>query len=49
MTDLQAIPSVDVDGWGEAVSKILNHYAAFGDRLPNEFATALDAPESSLS
>ena len=48
-SDLQAITSVDVDGWREAVPQIRDHYAAFGDRLPNELATALDALESSLS
>jgi phosphoenolpyruvate carboxykinase (GTP) len=47
--DLQAITSVDVDGWREAVPQIRDHYAAFGDRLPNELAIALDALESSLS
>ena len=47
--DLQAITSVDVDGWREAVPQIRDHYAAFGDRLPNELATSLDALESSLS
>ena len=47
--DLQAITSVDVDGWREAVPQIRDHYAAFGDRLPNELATALDALENSLS
>ena len=47
--DLQAITSVDVDGWREAVPQIRDHYAAFGDRLPNELATALDALESSLA
>jgi phosphoenolpyruvate carboxykinase (GTP) len=46
--DLQAITSVDVDGWREAVPQIRDHYAAFGDRLPNELATALEALESSL-
>ena len=46
--DLQAITSVDVDGWREAVPQIRDHYAAFGDRLPNELATALDALEGSL-
>ena len=46
--DLQAITSVDVDGWREAVPQIRDHYAAFGDRLPSEPATALDALESSL-
>ena len=47
--DLQAITSVDVDGWREAVPQIRDHYAAFGDRLPNELATALDSLESSLN
>jgi len=47
--DLKAITSVDVDGWREAVPQIRDHYAAFGDRLPNELATALDALESSLN
>ena len=47
--DLQAITSVDVDGWREAVPQIRDHYAAFGDRLPSELAKALDALESSLS
>ena len=47
--DLQAITSVDVDGWREAVPQIRDHYAAFGDRLPSELATALDALESSLN
>jgi phosphoenolpyruvate carboxykinase (GTP) len=47
--DLQAITSVDVDGWREAVPQIRDHYAAFGDRLPTELATALVALESSLS
>ncbi len=45
----QAITSVDVAGWREAVPQIRDHYAAFGDRLPNELATALDALESSLN
>ena len=47
--DLQAITSVDVDGWREAVPQIRDHYAAFGDRLPSELATALEALESSLN
>ena len=47
--DLQAITSVDVEGWREAVPQIRDHYAAFGDRLPSELANALDALESSLS
>jgi phosphoenolpyruvate carboxykinase (GTP) len=48
-SDLQAITSVDVDGWREAVPQIRDHYATFGDQLPSELATALDALESSLN
>ena len=33
--DLEAITSVDVPGWREAVPQIRDHYAAFGDRLPS--------------
>ena len=46
--DLEAITSVDVPGWREAVPQIRDHYAAFGDRLPTELATALNELESSL-
>ena len=46
--DLQAITSVDVDGWRETIPQIRDHYAAFGNRVPNELASALDALESSL-
>ena len=48
-SEIVAITSVDFRGWGEAVPQIRDHYAAFGDRLPSELATALDALESSLS
>ena len=47
--DLEAITSVDVPGWREAVPQIRDHYAAFGDRLPNELATALNDLEGALS
>jgi len=47
--DLQATTSIDVDGWREAVPQIRDHYDAFGDRLLNELATALDVLESSLN
>ena len=45
---LQAITSVDVDGWLEAVLQIPYHSATFGDLLPSELTTALNALESSL-
>jgi phosphoenolpyruvate carboxykinase (GTP) len=47
-TGLAELLSVDNPGWLEAVPQICDHYAAFGDRLPSELATALDALESSL-
>ena len=47
--DLEAITSVDVPGWREAVPQIRDHYAAFGDRLPSELATALNELESALN
>ena len=47
-TDLTELLSVDNPGWLEAVPQIRDHFAAFGDRLPSELATALDALESSL-
>ncbi|MFM7950773.1 MAG: phosphoenolpyruvate carboxykinase (GTP), partial [Acidimicrobiaceae bacterium] len=32
--DLEAITSLDTDGWREAVPQIREHFAVFGDRLP---------------
>ena len=39
-------PEVELHG---DITQIRDHYAAFGDRLPNELATALDTLESSLN
>jgi hypothetical protein len=47
--DLEAITSVDDSGWREAVPHIRDRYAALGDRLLGELATALDALGSSLN
>ena len=47
--DLEAITSVDVPGWREAVPQIRDHFATFGDRLPSELTTALNELESSLN
>ena len=44
---LQAMTSVDVDGWLEAVLQIPYHSATC-DLLPSELTTALNALESSL-
>ena len=47
--DIKTISEVDHLGWCEAVPQIRDHYATFGDHLPSELATALDALENSLS
>ena len=48
-THLAELLSVDNPGWLEAVPQIRDHFATFGERLPSELSTALDALESSLS
>ena len=48
-THLAELLSVDNPGWLEAVPQIRDHFATFGDRLPSELTTALDALESSLN
>ena len=48
-TDLAELLSVDSPGWLEAVPQIRDHFATFGDRLPSELTTALNALESSLN
>ena len=48
-TDLTELLSVDNPGWLEAVPQIRDHFATFGDRLPTELTTALNALESSLT
>ena len=48
-TDLTELLSVDNPGWLEAVPQIRDHFATFGDRLPNELTTALNELESSLN
>ena len=47
--DLETILSVDVSGWREAVPQIREHYASFGDKLPNQLNAALDALDKSLA
>jgi len=48
-THLAELLSVDNPGWLEAVPQIRDHFATFGDRLPSELTTALNALESLLS
>jgi len=47
--DLDAILSVDVDGWKSAVPQIRDHFARFGDKLPAELSAQVDELESALS
>jgi phosphoenolpyruvate carboxykinase (GTP) len=47
--DLEAILSVDVEGWSAAIPQIREHYASFGDRLPDGLLKSLSELESSLS
>lgn len=46
--DLEAILSVDTEGWKRAIPQIREHFAQFGDRLPSELNTAVDQLEAAL-
>ena len=48
-TDLEAITSLDTDGWREAVPQIREHFALFGDRLPAKLHDSLNSLESALA
>ncbi len=47
--DLDALLSVDVEGWKAAVPQIREHFAAFGDRLPASLTVAVDTLEANLA
>ena len=47
--DLQAILSVDTDGWKSALPQIRDHYAQFGEKLPKRLAEELDKLEAALA
>ncbi|MFM7761970.1 MAG: phosphoenolpyruvate carboxykinase (GTP) [Acidimicrobiaceae bacterium] len=47
--DLEAITSLDTDGWREAVPQIREHFAVFGDRLPAKLHESLNSLESALA
>jgi phosphoenolpyruvate carboxykinase (GTP) len=47
--DLKELLSVDANGWKEAVPQIREHYAAFGERLPNTLKKSLDQLEGALA
>jgi phosphoenolpyruvate carboxykinase (GTP) len=47
--DLDALLSLDTNGWRTAVPQIREHYAQFGDKLPSKLAASLTELESSLA
>ena len=47
--DLEAITSLDTDGWREAMPQIREHFAIFGDRLPTKLHDSLNSLESALA
>jgi phosphoenolpyruvate carboxykinase (GTP) len=47
--DLDTILSVDVDGWKAAIPQIREHFAQFGDRLPDRLHVEVDELEAKLS
>jgi phosphoenolpyruvate carboxykinase (GTP) len=47
--DLEAILSVDVEGWTAAIPQIREHYARFGDRLPAALSVEVDTLEAKLA
>jgi len=47
--DLGAITSLDTAGWREAVPQIREHFAVFGDRLPEKLHDSLNSLESALA
>jgi phosphoenolpyruvate carboxykinase (GTP) len=47
--DLDTILSVDVDGWKAAIPQIREHFAQFGDRLPDRLNVEVDDLEAKLS
>ena len=47
--DLEALLSVDVEGWRGAVPQIREHYGAFGQKLPDRLMRSLEALETDLA
>jgi phosphoenolpyruvate carboxykinase (GTP) len=47
--DLQSILSVDVEGWRAAIPQIEQHYAQFGERLPDQLRDELASLEKRLA
>ena len=47
--DLDTILSVDIDGWKAAIPQIREHFAQFGDRLPDRLNVEVDDLEAKLA
>jgi phosphoenolpyruvate carboxykinase (GTP) len=47
--DMAELLSIDIEGWRSSLSQIEQHYARFGDRLPGELASQLQALEKRLA
>ncbi len=47
--DLDELLKVDVEGWKNELAMIKEHYAKFGDRLPQELVKQLEALEARLA
>lgn len=47
--DLDAILSVDRNGWRDAIPQIRQHFSGFGNRLPHQLTDCLEALERSLT
>jgi phosphoenolpyruvate carboxykinase (GTP) len=47
--DLDALLSLDHDGWADALPQIREHFGQFGDRLPAQLQVAVDTLEAQLA
>ena len=47
--DLEELLSVDVEGWRAAIPQIEQHYAQFGDHLPDQLRDELASLEKRLA
>jgi phosphoenolpyruvate carboxykinase (GTP) len=47
--DLDTLLSVDIDGWKAAIPQIREHFAVYGDKLPESLNAAVDTLEANLN
>ena len=47
--DLDTLLSVDIDGWKAAIPQIREHFAVYGDKLPDALNAAVDTLEANLN